>query len=157
MTKFLLDIIVNDAIIECSIPCKEMPFWIMIKTDGLPTTISTSMMKVEKKVVKWNQPSRLILDVPNINNAYMYIALCTLDQKTKQMKTIGVAKAKLAGFPVGKPRGFSVPLMQAMDSKSPAGKLHMTATISALFPSMPRYIPCRLVPGPLPSSSFTTC
>lgn len=159
MNQYLLDVLINDADLSPDLANAQTPFGIMLRVDGLASTVNTPMVYQKGQRLSWNHPSRMILDIPDISTAYLYVVLYTTNPHSPNVETKGTAKVRLSAFPVGKPKKFSFPLKQYSNTAITTGSLHLTATISAFVPqyaSMPTYRPQPMYGPPVPQKGYYT-
>lgn len=137
MANYILDMIVNEGSFTHKLADSDKPVWVMFKVDGTNTSIATPKVQFSANPV-WNYKIRLTPQVTALENAYMYVNLCTLSNHSDQVISVAVSKVGLKNLPVGNPRTFKFPLMSTTNTAIQVGHLKLTATISA-FVMKPTY------------------
>ena len=138
--KYLLDLVVNDGEIY-GVEESPKPVWAQMKVDGLAKSFHTNRVELSCRPC-FNTSARLILELDDLSNSYMYINLCTYSDDNSQVISIAVSKVKLSAFPVGNPRRFKIPLMSTENTAIKCGAISITATISAFlaqYSTQPNY------------------
>ncbi|OHS98813.1 hypothetical protein TRFO_01873 [Tritrichomonas foetus] len=137
MSQYILDIMVNSADLSPDIQSLKSPLWLIFKADGNNHNCQTPQVKPSSPV--WNYGFRLIISLPDLSGAYLFVNLCTTNQKTKQIVLLGNSKVSIKGLPVGYPKKFAFPIMNSKNTAIIAAKLSLTATLSAIVPSPAQY------------------
>ncbi|KAH0786378.1 hypothetical protein GPJ56_009764 [Histomonas meleagridis] len=105
--------------------------WFTFTADGIPPYKSVqSNQFVPSKTVQLRIPSRLILNVADLNQSYFKGCLFTSTDFPAQKRVIAFAQIKLAHLPIGEPKEFGFPLLSSQDYKTELVRVTMKATIS---------------------------
>jgi hypothetical protein len=132
MARFLLDFVLGKVSFSALSLQEDKPVWFVFKADGLPNQLVSNPMPASVNEV--NFAVRLILELPNLSGAYLYISLCCHDDVGRQVRRMGFAKLGLKAFPVGNPKQFSFPVMDASNTAVVIARVTFTACISAFVP-----------------------
>ena len=146
-SQYILDFILNEGKLNQKVASLDQGIWVTFKADGNDCQLASPCVK-SSRTPKWDFCARVILTLPDLNSAFLFVNLSTLDKCPKQPRAIGHAKIGLKGFPVGRPGRFTFSLMSVENNAVSLGQLTLTATISAVvgYHSSPTQRP----PAPYP-------
>jgi hypothetical protein len=132
MENWVLDLIVNDAQLKASC-VKEIhgPLWLVISADGLSLPFSTASCSISSGL-QWNCAARLLLKIRDIQNANLYVTLCTYGPSGEGAVALARSRVGLRSLPMGLPRQFRFPLMRSQYGAQEVAKVRLQATLSAL-------------------------
>ena len=130
--SYILDLVIKEAEFCSDMPIYTTPLWLNLKADGLPQEIHSNQA-FPSKAPKWNYPIRLILQIPDVQAAYLYVTLCTFQSTLKTVYAIARSRIGLRTLPSGIPRQFKFPLMLPNTSKLGV-YLTMVASLSEFTP-----------------------
>ncbi|OHS94092.1 hypothetical protein TRFO_11351 [Tritrichomonas foetus] len=134
MPTYILDLVIRRVQVMPACPRLIRPVWLMVRSDGV-TQAFTTAQAAPAETIQWDAPARLILNVPNIAEAYLQISLCTLNESYNQTQVVALSQVNLKALPAGSPKSISIPLMSCFNTLDTAAITTMTATISQLGPS----------------------
>lgn len=134
-SSYILDIVVKEADLMPILSDIGTPLWFVINADGLPNQFFTPKVCFNMHPV-WNCPMRLIIQVPDIARAYLYVTLCTFAENGTDVRGIARARVGLRSLPNGTPKQFRFPLMYTSNSAFEALQLYLIATLSSIAPTM---------------------
>lgn len=108
----------------------DAPLWFVISADGLQSKLTTSKASFCMHP-QWNSAFRLIVQVPDIMGAYLYVTLCSYAQNKQDVVALARARVGLRSLPFGTPKQFRFPLMLTTNSAIDALNLYLIATLSS--------------------------
>jgi hypothetical protein len=106
---WLLDVVVSSAdwIVD-PIPVRSH-VWLVITADSVDEPFSTPQAAPSKKTV-WQYPFRLVVTVPDIAIAYVYISMCTYDL-SHAVQSLARCRVPLGTMPRGSAKMIRFPLL----------------------------------------------
>jgi hypothetical protein len=116
--------------------------WLVIFADGLDAPFSTTPRTVTSGKT-FNFPARLLLKVPDVQNAYLYVTLCTYGPDGTKAIPLAKSRVGLRSLPQQFARAFRFPLMKYQNGAQPMAHLSLEA----------RMQPINAVPHSTPGSS----
>lgn len=131
LTSWVLDIVIYDGEFLLNDESYSMPFWFVISATGLQNQFSTPQASFSSHPV-WNYPTRLIIQITDLQSSYLYFTLCTYEQNGRDVRGIARSRVGLRSFPIGNPKKVRIPLMSASNSATIAMSLSVVASLSPL-------------------------
>ena len=155
---WILDVIIKDGTFVGNASDIESAMWFVVSADGSPQPFSTNQTSYSEKP-SWNYPARLILELSDINRAYIYLTLCTYGKNGNGVVAVARCRLGLRYFPLGSPKQISFPLMHVKNSSLEVINLRVEATLSKIAPKfqvvMKQELPGRTQqPGNMSMSQF---
>jgi hypothetical protein len=130
MSRYILDLVVEEAQLYQCCSSIQSPFFIAIRADGLQQEFVTPHVPASPQPA-WRCPVRLILNLPHLNNYHLRASLRTTLYHG-QVAAVASAQVRLASLPTGQPIRISFPLQLAHDHTVQAATLTVTASLSPL-------------------------
>ncbi|OHT03183.1 hypothetical protein TRFO_06869 [Tritrichomonas foetus] len=130
-SMWLLDVVVSDADFAPELAKNKDPVWLVIMADGLSQPFSTPPTKCKQKPL-WNYPFRLVLNIDDIQLAYLYISLCTYGNN-HEVISLARCRISLGSMPSGNAKTIHFPLIRDDDELA---VLRFCATISPYRPQI---------------------
>jgi hypothetical protein len=130
MQTWILDLVVNE--VELNAPCAEEvhgAVWLAMSADGLASPFSTPTRSLSTHVV-FNFSARLFLKIPDLQNAYLFVTLCTYGPDGAGAIPLARSRVGLRSLPNGFPRQFRFPLMKYQNGAQQSAVLCVKATMS---------------------------
>jgi hypothetical protein len=126
----VLDLILNDAQLNPS-AIEEIhgPLWFVISADGLASAFATPLRSISSGL-QWNFRARLLIKIPDIQNSYLYMTLCTYGPSGEGSVAVARSRIGLRSLPMGVPKQFSFPLMRSQNGAQEMAKVRLCATAS---------------------------
>lgn len=151
---FILDILLDEGQFSPYLNQFVSPMWLVLTADGLSKSVSTPRV-LPNPTVKFNFPARLILNLNNLDNAFLQVSLCTvLDSDPTKKKLIASSKMKLNALMPGRCSKITFPLLDSLNHQKEAALITIQVSFSDLrqvsqirntYPSVSRQGPA---PGP---------
>ena len=135
MSSYILDFIIHEINLLNEIKNLKTPLWAMFKVDGSNQPIQTQK-KNASEIIQYNFPVRIVLNLLDLSNAYLYVNFCTFSENSDQVISLGVSRVKVRSLPVGRPKKFSFPLMSTINTAITIATISITATFSAFIPNI---------------------
>ncbi|OHT04774.1 hypothetical protein TRFO_06220 [Tritrichomonas foetus] len=152
---YIFDILLEEGQFSPSLKRIVSPMWLVFQANGLSKSVSTKGV-LPQSIVKFNFGSRLILQLPNLDNAYLTISLCTVSgSDPTKVSLIACSKMKLSSFANGQCTKINFPLIDAVNRQQEVALLSIQASMSDLnavtqirhtYPGLPQ--------GPAPGPAF---
>ena len=132
-SSWILDIAFHDAKITEKYRDRYKSFWLVINADGLVSQFSTPLVYSADHPV-WDYSARLMLQLQDLSRAYLYVSLCTYDQRTNAPVVVAMSRVSLKTFPYGSLKPFSFPLISSTDPHSTVAKLSVSSNFTIFNP-----------------------
>ena len=130
-SSWILDIVIQDGDFLLREESYSMPFWFVISATGLQSQFSTPQASFSFKPV-WNFPTRLIIQITDLQTSYLYFTLCTFEQNGRDVRGVARSRVGLRSFPIGNPKKIRIPLMNASNAAQLAMSLNVIASLLPL-------------------------
>ena len=130
-SPYLLDLVIKDGEFKVQLDSYVSTLWFLISADGLQNAFSTPQSPLSENP-SWDYPSRMIIQPPNIMQAYLYVTLCTYAPNGQDVIAIARSRVGLRSLPFSNPRQFKFPLMSAKNTAQEVMSLNVIATLSQL-------------------------
>ena len=151
---FLLDVLLDEGQFSPYLNQFVSPMWLVFSADGLSKSVSTPRV-LPNPTVKFNFATRLILNLVNIDNAFLRVSLCTVsDSDPTKAKLIASSKMSLSALTPGRCSKITFPLLDTLDHRKESALLSFQISLSDIravsqmrhtYPTLPRQGPA---PGP---------
>jgi hypothetical protein len=110
-SAWLLDAVVSNADWLLDILPMRGPIWLVITADSVEQPFSTPQAVPSRKLI-WQYPFRLVVNVPDITVAYLYVSMCAYDQ-TRAVQSIARCRIPLGTMPRGSAKMIRFPMLDA--------------------------------------------
>lgn len=130
-SSWILDIVIQDGDFHLQEENYSMPFWFVISATGLQNQFSTPQAAFSMNPV-WNYPTRLIIQITDLQTSYLYFTLCTYEQNGRDVRGVARSRVGLRSFPIANPKRIRIPLMNASNAAQLAMSLNVVASLSPL-------------------------
>jgi hypothetical protein len=130
MQTWILDLLVNEVELHSS--CADEvhgAVWLVMSADGLSSPFSTPTRSLSSRPA-FNFPARLFLKIPDLQNAYLFVTLCTYGPDGAGAIPLARSRVGLRSLPNGFPKQFRFPLMKYQNGAQQSAVLSVKATMS---------------------------
>jgi hypothetical protein len=126
----MLDFVLHEVELSEEFKDWDQMIWVMFKVDGIQQPFSSPA--VHPSNAKFSFPARLVLQLPDLAGAHMYVNLCSMNAETNRAKSMAMSRISLSALPVNSARRIRFPIMSCENAAVVAGYLSLTTAMHEL-------------------------